>query len=233
MTPIASPVLPIAPPAEAARSVAAPLPWRGPAPSASSAGARVFGASLLLGMLGLASAGFVISRLFESWRVASGGSRHLISIFGAQLSYPVANAGAIVVSVLGGLGLLMAGAAARSLGRELLADRRFARALAARSPLPLGGAWVITDDEPQAFCAGLLRPRIYVSTGALDLLDGAPLAAVLAHERHHALRHDPLRLACGRALVASLFFIPALRRMVERQAALAEMPADDAAVLSP
>ena len=48
------------------------------------------------------------------------------------------------------------------------------------------------------------------STGALDLLDGPALDAVLAHERHHASRHDPLRLACGRVLAAGLFFIPSL-----------------------
>ena len=187
---------------------------------------------MLLGFLGLASAVFVVTRLFESWRITSEPASHVISIFGARLTYPVANAGAIVVTALAGLGLLMAGAAASRLVRELLADRSFRRALASSPPAPLDGAWVIIDEHPQAFCAGLLRPRVYFSTGALELLDPPALAAVLAHERYHARRHDPLRLACGRVLAAGLFFIPGMRRLVLRQDALAEISADEAAVLT-
>jgi Zn-dependent protease with chaperone function len=199
---------------------------------ATIAAGRMFGASLLLGSLALASAVVVITRLFESWRVTSASASHMISVFGQQLSYPTANAGAVVVTVLAGLGLLMAGAGAWGLGRELIADRRFSRTLTARSPVALHGAWLIDDDRPQAFCAGLLRPRVYFSTGAQELLDEQALAAVLAHERHHALRRDPLRLACGRVLAAGLFFIPAMRQLVQRQHALAEIAADEAAVLS-
>jgi Zn-dependent protease with chaperone function len=197
---------------------------------AAAAARRVFGASALLGVLGLASAVFVITRLFESWRVTSGPASRVISIFGQRLSYPAANADAIVVTVLAGLGLLMAISAGWRAVHELLADRGFRRALAARSPAPLHGAWVINDERPQAFCAGLLRPRVYVSTGALELLDTAALASVLAHEQHHARCHDPLRLACSRVLAAGLFFIPSQRRLVQRQHALAEIGADEAAV---
>ena len=196
------------------------------------ASGRVFGVSVLLGVLALTSTVFVITRLFESWQVTSGPASHVISVFGQRLSYPAANAAAIVVTVLAGLGLLMAGAAATRVARELRADRSFRRAIAARSPLPLHGAWLIHDDRPQAFCAGLLRPRVYFSTGALELLDTPALAAVLAHERHHATHHDPLRLACGRILTAAVFFIPVLRGLTQRQQALAEMSADEAAVLT-
>jgi hypothetical protein len=76
-----------------------------------------------------------------------------------------------------------------------------------------------------------LHPRVYVSTGALELLDAPALAAVLAHERHHACRYDPLRLAFGRVLAQSLFFVPALHRLAQRQHALSEISADEAAVL--
>jgi hypothetical protein len=192
----------------------------------------VFGVGLLLGLGGVVSAVFVITRLFESWRIASGSGSHLITVFGQRLSYPAANAGAIAVTALAALGLSMALAAAFGVARELLADRRFRQALAARSPLPLQEAWVIKDEDPQAFCAGFWRPRVFVSTGALELLDGRALASVLAHERHHARRRDPLRLACGRVLAAALFFIPAYRHLVQRQHALAEISADEAAVLS-
>src|SRR5271154_1396972 len=199
------------------------------APATIAAG-RVFRISVLLGVLGLASALFVITRLFESWQVTSGPTSHVVSVFGQRLSYPAANAGAVVVTALAGLGLLMVGAAAWGFARELFADRSFMRALQARSPTPLHGASVFNDERPQAFCAGLLHPRVYFSTGALELLDGPALDAVLAHERHHASRHDPLRLACSRVLAAGLFFVPPLGRLVERHQALAEISADETAV---
>jgi hypothetical protein len=231
-------IAPASPAYRATRPRAAGLRASGPAgpptpqrPAAVAAG-RAFGLGVLLGALGLASTVVVITRLFESWRVTSWDPSHHILVFGAQLSYPVANTGAIVVTVLAGLGALTAGATAWAITRELLADRRFGAALAARSPTPLHGAWVIDDDRPQAFCAGLFRPRVYCSTGTLEMLDAPALAAVLAHERHHASRHDPLRLACGRALVAGLFYLPALRRLVHRQHALSELSADEAAVIT-
>jgi Zn-dependent protease with chaperone function len=199
---------------------------------AAVAANRLFGISVLLGLFGLVSAGVVITRLFESWRVTAQPASHVVSLFGQRLGYPTANAGAIVVTILAGVGLLMAAASAYRVAREVHADRRFRRALMARSPSPLQGAWLINDEQPQAFCAGLLHPRVYVSTAAVELLDPAALASVLAHERHHAKRHDPLRLACGRVLAAGLFFIPARHRLLERQHALAELGADEAAVLN-
>src|ERR1700757_706882 len=67
------------------------------------ASGRLFGVSVLLGVLALTSTVLVITRLFESWQVTSGPASHLISVFGQRLSYPAANAGAIVVTVLAGL----------------------------------------------------------------------------------------------------------------------------------
>jgi hypothetical protein len=197
---------------------------------AGVAAARAFWTSMAVGAVALAAASVAIAQLFASWRIGGTPASHEVSLLGLRVSYPAANLAAIAVTVLAGFGLLIAGAAAWGLGRELLADRRFRRALAASSPVALHGVLLIADDTPQAFCAGLLRPRVYVSTGAWELLDPAALAAVMAHERHHALRRDPLRVACGRALAAGLFFVPSLRHLVERQHALAEIGADEAAV---
>ena len=200
---------------------------RGPGEAAA---ARMFGVNLALGVLGLASALFLFTRVFESWRVGSGHTADVITLFGQRLSYPAANAGAIVVAVLAGVGLLVIAAAARGVARELGADRRFRRTIAREPSSSFHGAWIIDDDRPQAFCSGLLHPRVYLSRGAVQLLGAPELSAVLAHERHHARRRDPLRLASGRVLADALFFLPALRRLVERQQALAEIGADEAAV---
>lgn len=225
-----SPVQSAAPPTGAAitRPEAGSHSPRSPAAAAEG---RVFGAGVILGLLALASAGIAITRLFASWRVASVPSSHTVSVFGQRLSYPAANAGAVVVMLLAGLGLTMAAAVALTLVREVIADRRFRRALDASVSRQIHGAWVIADERPQAFCAGLRRPRVYVSSGALALLERPALDAVLAHERHHARHRDPLRLAWGRGLAAGLLFVPTLRRLVQRQQALAEIGADEAAIL--
>ena len=185
---------------------------------AAVAAARVSRASLVLGGLGLASAIFVVARLLESWRVTSHAASHQISIFGQKLSYPAANVDAIVIVLLAALGLVVTARALTGAARELQASRRFHRFLSGEQPQTLHGALLIDDAQPRAFCAGLLRPRVYVSTGALALLDDAALSAVLAHERHHACRHDPLRLAAGRVLARALFFLPELGGLVARQA---------------
>lgn len=89
---------------------------------------------------------------------------------------------------------------------------------------------VIADPRPQAFCAGYLRPTVYISRRALELLTEAELNAVLAHECHHRQVRDPLRFACGRILAQALFFVPVLRSLSERYADLAELNADRAAI---
>ena len=197
---------------------------------AATAAARVSRASLVLGGLGLASAVFVVTRLLESWRVTPRAASHQISIFGQKLSYPAANVDAIVIVLLAALGLVVTARALTGAARELQASRRFHRFLSGEQPQALPGALLIDDAQPRAFCAGLLRPRVYVSTGALALLDDAALSAVLAHERQHARRRDPLRLAAGRVLARALFFLPGLGDLVERQQALAELSADESAV---
>jgi BlaR1 peptidase M56 len=187
-------------------------------------------ASLILGALGLASAVFVLARLLESWHVTSHtGSREIV-LFGQRLSYPAANVGAFVIVLLAALGSAVTTRAVIGTVRELRASRRFCRDLSGEQPPALHGAILIADPRPRAFCAGLLRPRVYVSTGAAALLDDTALGAVLAHERHHARRRDPLRLAVGRVLSDALFFLPELGDLVERQQALAELSADESAV---
>jgi Zn-dependent protease with chaperone function len=197
---------------------------------AATAAVRVSRASLVLGGLGVASAIFVVGRLLESWRVTSRAASHHISILGQKLSYPAANVDAIVIVLLAALGLVVTARALTGAVRELHASRRFHRFLSGEQPRALHDALLIDDAKPRAFCAGLLRPRVYVSTGALALLDDAALSAVLAHERHHARRYDPLRLAAGRVFARALFFLPELGDLVERQQALAELSADESAV---
>jgi Zn-dependent protease with chaperone function len=197
---------------------------------AAAAAARVSRASLLLGGLGLMSAIFVITRLLESWQVSSRAASHHIVIFGQGFSYPAANLDAIVVVLLAALGSVVTIRALAGAVRELHASRRFQRFLTQTQTEVRPGALLIADPQPRAFCAGLIRPRVYLSTGAVALLDDTALDAVVAHERHHARRRDPLRLAVGRVLARALFFLPELTVLADQQEALAELGADESAV---
>lgn len=215
--------------ARSASQTVCPEPDTRSAQPAAIAAARVSRAGLLLGSLGLVSALFVVVRLFETWRVTPDTSNR-ISILGQTLSYPAANVDALVVLFLAILGLVVTTMTAVGAARELAAARRFGRRIADVAPLRRGDALVIHDERPRAFCAGLFRPQVYVSSGAVAMLDELALDAVLVHERHHARRRDPFRHAAGRVLARALFFLPGLRELVRRQQALAELSADESAI---
>jgi hypothetical protein len=200
-----------------------------PRPAAAAA-RRLTRAGALLGLLGLISAVLVVLRLLETWRVEPDAAAHRVSILGAHLSYPTANAAAVLLLVQAALGLAVLGLSLRAGLRELLGSRRLNAWLRTQVAFTLGDAAVIEDDRPTAFCAGLLRPRIYVSTGALSALDKQALDAVLEHEREHRRRQDPLRLAVGRVMVHALFFVPGRGALSTRHESLTELSADERAV---
>lgn len=139
---------------------------------------------------------------------------------------------AMAIVLLATLSLVALAVAIRSVVRQAITVRRYLQRIEVVESLNIGDVPVllVADDRPQAFCAGFLRPRVYLSTGALIALDDEELQAVLAHELHHLRRRDPLRLLMARAVGDAFFFLPALGQLSQRYAALAEMAADDAAV---
>lgn len=148
-----------------------------------------------------------------------------------QWAFPYLDAPAVAVLLVGSLCVAAVILVMREAWQATRATRRFQRSLSVQGFVPgQRDALLVEDPRPRAFCVGLLRPRVYLSRGAVSLLDRAELRAVLAHERHHLRRRDPLRLLVARSLGEGLFFLPVLRRLAERYAALAEVAADEAAV---
>jgi Zn-dependent protease with chaperone function len=144
---------------------------------------------------------------------------------------PHARPASILVLGLGSLGVAWLALTVRAVVRQIRAARALERRLPVVDALPgIHGGHVLADAGVHAFCLGWLRPRVYVSRGALEVLNRDERAAVLAHELHHARRRDPLRLAVAGALAEGLFFLPIVRRVADRYAALAELAADEAAV---
>jgi hypothetical protein len=161
--------------------------------------------------------------------VSSSRTAHF-SLLGLHFSRPCVNAAAGLLLGLALIGLAVFGLGVRAALAEAVANQRFLRSIGARRPRPHDDLLVFDDAEVQAFCAGLLHPQIYVSTGALQALSGPELDVVLAHERHHRQRLDPLRIALGRVLSRALFFLPVVALLHKRYCAMAELAADDTAM---
>jgi hypothetical protein len=154
-----------------------------------------------------------------------------VAIAALHFTYPGVNGAGAVLLTMATLGTFAVARAAHACWRQ---RRQYLRLIAQLRPaerlqrdLRVN---VVADRRPQAFCAGYLRPAVYVSQRTVEVLTHAELGAVLAHEHHHRRVRDPLRLACVRILGDALFFIPALRRLSDRYADLAELSADRAAV---
>jgi Peptidase family M48 len=185
-------------------------------------------ALLLAGAGTLASTAPVGAAIAAVHRACGAAGR--LDLAGIRLSYPRLNAAAWILLGLALIGISAIAVAVRAGMRQRAAYRRFLAQLAVVGQLNESDVLVIDDPRPQAFCAGYLRPRVYISQAALNLLGEAELQAVLAHEHHHLRVRDPLRLACGRILSQALFFVPALRALFGRYGDVAELNADGAAV---
>jgi Zn-dependent protease with chaperone function len=91
------------------------------------------------------------------------------------------------------------------------------------------GALVVDYPTAAAYCLPGLRSAIVISAGALDLLDSAELAAVLAHERAHLRERHDLVLLPFVALLNGFAWSPVVRKAHQAVALLIEMHADDLA----
>jgi hypothetical protein len=115
----------------------------------------------------------------------------------------------------------------------VLRDRRRHRALLtllAHGDPKVPGALVVDHPAAAAYCVPGLRSRIVISAGALDLLDQAELAAVLAHERAHARERHDLVLLPFTALCRAFPWSWSAQRAYAAVALLIEMLADDHAL---
>jgi Zn-dependent protease with chaperone function len=191
---------------------------------------HTFTLALALGIGGLLLATAAVTTAIVSVHHGSTGSGPILAA-GLHFTYPNLNGAAALLLVLAATGAAAIVLGLRASWRQLWSYRSLVDQIGAVEPLDKDPrVKVIADPLPQAFCAGYLRPRVYVSRRTVELLTEAELDAVLAHEHHHRRVRDPLRLAYTRILSEALFFVPVLRSLSERDAELAELIADHAAV---
>ncbi|MEE9385502.1 MAG: M56 family metallopeptidase [Nannocystaceae bacterium] len=90
---------------------------------------------------------------------------------------------------------------------------------------------VLPLDEPQAFVLGIFRPQLYITRGLAEGAQRRHLPAVVAHERGHVQRRDPLRRVL--AGIGLAFHLPGVAGRIAAQLTRAqEMAADLAAAQS-
>ena len=128
--------------------------------------------------------------------------------------------------------LLLSGALVAAFAAVLRARRRqrVLLTLLAHGDPKVPGALVVDHPAAAAYCVPGLRSKIVISAGALDLLDQAELAAVLAHERAHLRERHDLVLLPFTALLRPFRWSAAARAAHAAVAMLVEMLADDQAL---
>jgi Zn-dependent protease with chaperone function len=80
--------------------------------------------------------------------------------------------------------------------------------------------------QPLVFTQGLFRPRVWLSTGLLELLTDEELEAVLWHESKHQTSHDPLKILLAHCLKSALFFVPIAHDLCNTYLLTKEIDAD-------
>ncbi len=116
--------------------------------------------------------------------------------------------------------------------RELARTWRYVAELRSVARAGLGaGVRIVASERPFSLATGLARGEIWVSSALVDVLSQDELEVVLAHERAHLERRDPLRRAAAATLSFPLW--PSVRRSVLSELVLAsEQACDEAAGLS-
>jgi len=132
-------------------------------------------------------------------------------------------------------GALTAAALAWQYGRWLQRSRERTRAhaeaalMTGRTLSAVSGAVVLDAPELAAYCVPGRPPAIVLTSGAVAVLDGAQLAAVIAHEKAHLAGGHHLLIAITRGLAAAFRAVPLFTRGAAEMARLTEMCADDTA----
>lgn len=130
----------------------------------------------------------------------------------------VETVGAVVVAAWAVVALVL-------IGRSAALAQELGRAAVPRS---LAGVecHLIPGSRPRAFVAGVRRPSVFVTTGALEALTPDELRAVVLHEAHHARTLAPVRAALVDAWRGAGRGVPWLGAALAARLAAIEIDAD-------
>lgn len=107
------------------------------------------------------------------------------------------------------------------------------RLLNIASAIELGNRVVLLKQKkPQAYCFGVINPKIYISTGLMAMMTDAEIVIILRHEKYHLEHKDSLVFIIA-TLVESLFpFFPVISDFIRMYRTNREVEADTNAMHS-
>jgi len=112
-------------------------------------------------------------------------------------------------------------------------SERLAVPLGTVPPFPFPENVTVFEDRlPLAFTGGFLKPRIFLSTKLMEILDEKEIRAVVLHESHHQRSKDPLKGLMVSFLSDFLFFLPVSRFLSRAFRLSSELTADAYSVSS-
>jgi len=85
----------------------------------------------------------------------------------------------------------------------------------------------ISSNNPVIFCAGLLRPKIFVTEGFIRRVSDDELKAAILHEKFHARSFDPLKIFMIQHVLKILFFLPGTKLFARQYSIYSEIAADE------
>lgn len=144
-------------------------------------------------------------------------------------NHPAAATVALIVLVLGGLGLLVHVLRAWQQRRSFLRRHRRALDIVARPDPRWGGVWLLEHPTPTAYSLPGRPGRVVISSGTLAALRHAEMAAVIAHERAHLRGRHHLVAAVTRTCATACPFLPVARKAPLVVGYLLERLADEVA----
>lgn len=90
--------------------------------------------------------------------------------------------------------------------------------------------FVYQNNHPSAFCFGFKNPKIYISTGLIQILSELELEAVLRHERYHLENRDTLMLFFASIMQWLFPFFPIISDISKNYRIQTEIAADDSVI---
>lgn len=90
--------------------------------------------------------------------------------------------------------------------------------------------YLIKDERKFCFTAGVISPKIFVSSTMIEGLTKKEFTALLLHELYHLQNRDPLKILFCRILQKVFFFLPILKQLIVNYEISRELAADSCAV---
>jgi Zn-dependent protease with chaperone function len=89
---------------------------------------------------------------------------------------------------------------------------------------------IFSSSQPMAFTMGFLKPKVFLATGLLSLLDKHEIKAVIYHELQHKKSADPLKMFILSLCASVFWYIPLLKWMLNQYKIAREIVADQYAI---